>query len=585
VKSLWEIPFFRSRSLLAILAGLLWTGAFPKIGIAGFAWIAPGLMIAAALGKRGSEVFRLGYIAGLTHYLTMLYWLLLIPYRWHGVPLAPALGWLALGAFLALFPAAWVFCCVHSPQSTVHSRQSGVQSPKSKVQSPESVAEPELDARYTGVLARSWLGRTAWAMGGAAAWVGWEMILARILGGFPWDLLGVSQYHMLPLIQVASVTAVYGVSFMVVWVSLALLSAGLMVIRRPTARSVWVGEIFAPMLGVAILFNAGIRELGKEVAPSRSIKVAFVQPSIPQTLIWDAKNDSDRFRELIRLSEQALQEPTELLLWPESAVPKMIRYDQEIFDAITNLAASHHTWVILVSDDAEPRLGSQNPREANYFNSSFLVSPEGKLVERYVKRNLVIFGEYVPLKEWMPFLKYFTPIEGGFTPGTHAIPFVMKGLDLKVQILICFEDVFPHLVRKDTDADTDLLVNLTNDGWFGEGAAQWQQAASALFRAIENRVPLLRSSNNGLTCWIDAYGRFAQIFRDDRGTVYGPGVMKAEIPVRAPGQRRELTFYTRHGDWFGWSCLTIAMGWAGIRIVRWRLVRKSETRKAKSETN
>src|SRR5262249_1564196 len=258
------------------------------------------------------------------------------------------------------------------------------------------------------------------------------------------DLLGVSQYHMLPLIQIASVTAVYGVSFLVVWVSLALLSAGLMVIRRPTARSVWVGEIFVPVLTVAILFNVGMRELRNETTPGRSLKVAFVQPSIPQTLIWDAENDTQRFHELIHLSEQGLQERADLLLWPESAVPKMIRYDQETFDAITNLAAGHHVWIILVSDDKEPRLGSQNPREANYFNSSFLVSPQGRLVQRYIKRNLVMFGEYVPCQEWLPFLKYLTPIEGGFTPGTQPVPFELTELGVKAQILICFEDVFPH---------------------------------------------------------------------------------------------------------------------------------------------
>jgi apolipoprotein N-acyltransferase len=564
LKSLWEIPFFRSRSLIAILAGLLWTGAFPKIHVPGFAWIAPGLMIAVALGKSGSEVFRLGYIAGLTHYLTMLYWLLLIPYRWHGIPFGPALGWMALSAFLALFPAVWVFCCVQSPTRTV-------QSPKSKVQSLESVAE-NVELRdlspQTGVLARSWVGRTLWAMAGAAAWVGWEMILARILGGFPWALLGVSQYRMLPLIQIASVTAVYGVSFVIVWVSLALLSAALMVIRRPTARSVWVGEIFFPVLTVAILFNLGMRELRNEPAAARTVKVAFVQPSIPQTLIWDATNDSQRFRELIQLSERGLQEQADLVLWPESAVPKMVRYDQETFDAITNLAVRNRAWIILVSDDAEPRRGAQNPREVNYFNSSFLVSPQGHLVERYIKRNLVMFGEYVPLQRWLPFLRYLTPIEGGFTPGINAIPFELKGLGLKTQVLICFEDVFPHLVRSDMDPDIDFFVNLTNDGWFGNGAAQWQQAASALFRTVENRVPLLRCSNNGLTCWIDAYGRLAQVLHDERGSVYGAGFMQAEIPVREPGQHRPLTFYTRHGDWFGWSCLAVGIGWGGTRIIR-----------------
>lgn len=574
MKGLWEIPFFRSRYLLAVLAGLLLTSAFPKIGIAGFAWIAPGIMIAAALGKTGGEVFRIGYVAGLSHYLTMLYWLLLIPYRWHGIPLGPALGWLALSAFLALFPALWVWlvCPQHTgaPAPAIRNQQSA---DKKQTKESEQKLEPtEAVERFRGgqggVLARNWARRTGWAVSSAAAWVAWEMVLARVFGGFPWDLLGVSQYRWVPLIQITSATGIYGVSFVVAWVSLALLSGALLVIRRPTLRSVWLGELFIPVMVVAILFNAGFRQLRREPEPTRSLNVTFVQPSIPQTLIWNPSNDTQRFRELIRLSEQGLANQTDLLLWPEAAVPKMLRYDRETFQTITNLAQRHRIWMIVGSDDAEPRQNAVNSDDADYFNSSFLISPQGLLVGRYVKRNLVVFGEYVPFQHWMPFLKYLTPIQGGFTPGTHPEPFALTGLGVKTQVLICFEDVFPQLARTEMEADTDFLVNLTNDGWFGNGAAQWQQACSALFRAVENRVPLLRCSNNGLTCWVDALGRFRDIFRDEHGSVYGAGTMTVQIPVLAPGQKRTQTFYRSHGDWFGWSCVGLGAVWLIAKILR-----------------
>ena len=123
---------------------------------------------------------------------------------------------------------------------------------------------------------------------------------------------------------------------------------------------------------------------------------------------------------------------------------------------------------------------------------------------RYIKRKLVIFGEYVPLADWLPFLKYLTPIQGGFTPGRRPVSFPLPGLRAKTSVLICFEDIFPHLVREHVDDDTDFLVNLTNNGWFGESAAQWQHAANAVFRAVENGLPLVRCANNGLTCWVDA---------------------------------------------------------------------------------
>ena len=544
-----------------MLAGVLLTSAFPKVGVAGLAWIAPGVMVAAALGKTGGEVFRIGYVAGLAHYLTMLYWLLLIPYRWHGLPLGPALGWLALSAFLSLFPAVWVWLVSGERRQEAGDRRQEAGDRRQEVAEDSTMSQ-------SGVLARNWVRRTTWALSGAAAWVAWEMVLARIFGGFPWDLLGTSQYRLVPLIQIASITGVYGVSFMVAWVSLALLCSGLLVIRRPTMRSVWLGELFVPVLAVAFIFNVGLRQFRREAEPRRTLKVTFVQPSIPQTLIWDAGNDAERFRELIQLSEQGLTKQTDLLIWPEAAVPKMLRYDRETFQAVTNLAVRHRVWMIVGSDDAEPRRNASTTDEADYFNSSFLISPQGLLVGRYTKRNLVMFGEYVPFQRWLPFLKYLTPIQGGFTPGTRPEPFELTNLAAKTQVLICFEDVFPQLARTEMEPDTDFLVNLTNDGWFGNGAAQWQQAVTALFRAVENRVPLLRCSNNGLSCWVDDFGRFGQIFRDEQGSVYGKGTMTAEIPVLDRQQKPRLSFYTRHGDWFGWSCFGLAVGWLLIRLVK-----------------
>src|SRR2546430_2548120 len=125
---------------------------------------------------------------------------------------------------------------------------------------------------------------------------------------------------------------------------------------------------------------------------------------------------------------------------------------------------------------------------------------------------------------------------------------------VKLCVLICFEDVIPGLTRQSANDDIDFLLNLTNDGWFGESAAQWQQAANGVFRAVENGLPLVRCTNNGLTCWIDSRGRLREILRSESGDVYGPGFLVAKIPLPSAGQRRKPTFYHRHGDWFGWGC-------------------------------
>jgi len=173
---------------------------------------------------------------------------------------------------------------------------------------------------------------------------------------------------------------------------------------------------------------------------------------------------------------------------------------------------------------------------------------------------------------WLPFVKWFTPIEGGFTPGDGPVPFVLTRPYVKVSPLICFEDNFPGTARESAGDDTDFLVNLTNNGWFGDSAAQWQHAAAALFRAVENGLPLVRCSNNGLTGWVDAHGRLRDVFRDDHGTIYGPGYLITQIPLLNPGQHRVPTIYHQHGDWFGWACVGIA----GIMLIS-RILRRRQT--------
>ncbi len=533
-----------SRYALAAVAGLLLAAALPKLSLAGLAWVAPALMLAAAHGKPGGDSFRIGYVAGLAHYLASLYWLLLIPVAWF-----PILGWISLSAYLALFPATWVWLT-------------------------------------SGKIGEGgWGRRICWPVAGAVIWVALEMVQARLLSGFPWNFIGVSQYRLAPLIQIASVTGVYGVSFLVVWFSLALGSAALALVRQPATRHAWMGEIILPLAALVVVFGFGFRQLARPDETRPTLRVTFIQPSIPQKMIWTASEDSSWFRGVLDLAAHALTNQTDLLLWPESAIPGMVRYDEDIYRAVTGLARSNHVWMIIGSTDAEPpRNGSTNSADADYFNASFLVSPQGELVKGYRKRNLVIFGEYIPLVRWLPFVKWFTPITGGFTPGDRAVPFeinrwgerprepfgetndatpfgspgVSPHQTVKASVLICFEDVFPQLVREYADDDTDFLVNLTNDGWFGERAEQWQHAANAVFRAVENGLPLLRCCNNGLTCWIDANGRIRQVFADPNGSVYGKGFMSADIPLLMPGEKRPPTFYNRHGDWFGWTCVATA---------------------------
>ena len=525
---------WRSGYLIGICSGLLLALAFPKCGFAGFAWVCPALLLFAARGKTGADAFRAGCAGGLAFWLASLYWLLFMP-----VAGFPILGWVALSAYVALFFGAWTWFV-------------------SNFRLPIS----------------NWFARVCWTLLGAAAWVALEWLRGWFLSGFPWSFLGASQYQLVPLIQIAAVTGVLGVSFLVVWSSLAVYAAAEMIFRHPAKRHVWQAEIVLPMVVVVLLFVVGLFVANRETPVEKTLRVVAVQPSIPQTLIWSPREDEKRFSQLLAASRQAVgfenimswshaygskeifNSTVDLLLWPESAVPMF----DGVYNRISRFAQSNHVAILFNGDDAEFRSDA-----TNYFNAAFLIRPDGNCAGVYHKQKLVIFGEYVPLARWLPFLKWFTPIEGGWTAGDQSVVFTAE--KFSVAPLICFEDVFAGVTRRAADGAPDFLVTLTNDGWFSDSAEQWQHLANAVFRAVENGVPLIRCANNGITCWIDENGRVREVFRDAGGSEYGNGAVTMEIPLRATTEKSAPTFYHRHGDWFGSSCAAISLA---ALLVAWK---------------
>ena len=528
--------------MLAALAGVLLAAALPNINVAGFAWIAPALLL-FAVSLAPSSAFKLGYVFGLAQWLTSLYWLLLIPFRWHGIPIAPATGWLALSGFLALYSGLWAWFClkIADVPQLIGGKGAGTQS-----------AQTSFRAQCFSVFPQTWLGRTIWAIGCGMGWVAIEMLQARVLTGFPWNFIAVSQYKFWPLIQIASVTGVYGVTFLVVWFSASLLSCAVVMVRKPAGSRLWVAEIIFPAAAIATIWFWGMGRAVESASIRGELKVALVQPSIEQQVIWDETKNPERFAKLMALSEKAVAEKADLLVWPEAAMPG---FTEENFATITNFIATHHIWMIIGADDVERK--TETGQEYNFYNASFLFDPTGHYVKTYRKLRLVIFGEYIPLARWLPFLKYFTPIQGGFAQGKGPVQFQLTEPKARVSPLICFEDVFPHFTGPYVEQDTDFLLNLTNDGWFGDSAAQWQHGLAALFRAVENGRPLVRCTNNGLTCWIDEFGRLRTLFRDATGNPHGEGFLFLNFPL---SDKKLTTFYNQHGDWFGWSCVILAVG-------------------------
>lgn len=588
LNALFQRHELRWRHALAVVAGLLLAAAFPKLGVAGLAWVAPGLLLFSAVGQPAKVAFRLGWLGGFAFNLAALHWLLFIP-----VTGFPILGWLALSAYAALYPGLWVWLCWRlAPVPAASSRR------------PDGCAgdDAAVANRRHGPLAEASFGeRSVWALKCAVLWVALETILGCFLTGFPWLALGVSQHKLVPLIQIASATGVTGMSFLVAWFATALPSAGLSLVRHPTARWMAMREVALPVLATTLVIGWGIvqpfvPQFIRERALHNELRLALVQPSIPQTMIWNPAEKTNRFAKLMQLSELALATKPDVLVWPEAALPEL---NDESFRAITNLVARHKVWMVFGADDYELKPGappgSNRPSDYAFYNSALLLSPEGKVLSTYRKRHLVIFGEYIPLADWLPFLKWFTPIEGGFAAGREPVAFTLGApassaeatergsatrseldkasrlrlkeprFEVRAGMLICFEDVIASAARESA-TDANFLLNLTNDGWFGESAQQFQHAAHSVFRAVENRRPVVRCTNNGLTCWVDETGFMHDLGVGDAADVHGTGFRVVKLVV--PAGPREPTFYQRHGNWFGWGC---AVAILGMLLQQWRL--------------
>lgn len=526
--------------------GTLWAASFPRLDMAAFAWLVPGALLLLVTGAQPGLAFRTAYVAGAVHYAISLSWLRYIPF-----PAGAYAGWVALSLFLALFPPLWVLAV------TTCGRRLGVLG-----------AEP-CPPRQWAVHLR---GISAWRLQGwcltaAAAWVAWEMLLARLFGGFPWNLLGASQYRILPLVQTASIAGVYGISFLVVWFSSALAIALLLLVRYPGQRTLWYGTLAPPGLAVLVACVAGFAALRAPPPPSR-LAVAMVQPSIPQTVIFDPAESANRFEALLDLTRQAVAFQPNLIVWPEASLPGGLGPDD--FERLIEVVRSARVWMIFGADDSEEDPDPAANGAVRYYNAAFLVNPDGQVLAFYRKRRLVMFGEYIPFGRWLPFLRRLAPIGDGFQPGNAPVRFPLADLNATTSVLICFEDNFPQQARQHAEEGVDFLLNLTNNAWFGESAAQWQHMANAVFRAIETGLPLVRCSNNGITCWIDPHGRIhaSRLTRGD--DVYRAGVEIASIGW----SNGPATPYRRFGDLFGWLCVAVT----AIGVGRPRFPRHSPPR-------
>jgi apolipoprotein N-acyltransferase len=277
--------------------------------------------------------------------------------------------------------------------------------------------------------------------------------------------------------------------------------------------------------------------------------VAFVQPNIPATVKWDPAKAPGIIQTLASTTVEAGRLHPDLILWPESTTPYPLRGGDQSMPRFVGQLSARTKAPMLVGADAIEDAGSAHER---YFNAAFVVDPElGVQTAFYAKRRLVQFGEYIPLRPLFGWIGKFAPLGDDFTPGDDSTPLIVplsRGA-AAFGVLICYEDLFPRLAREEVLSGADALVVVTNDAWYGEGAAAYQHAAHSVLRAIETRRPVLRCGNAGWSGWIDEFGSIRWVQKDENGSIYFRGASMANV-TRDQRWIGRNSFYVEHGDWF-----------------------------------
>ena len=537
--------------LLAALSGIMLTASFAPINFDWIAWISLIPLLMSLENKSRSDVFKLGFFTGLFHYLTLIYWVTTVLSRYGNIHFFLSLSaLLLLSVYLSLYIAFFALCvaCIK------HKR-----------------------------LPSFW---------GASIWVSLEYARSYIMTGLPWCLLGYSQYSRLPLIQISDIAGVYGVSFVIVLVNFVIYNLlSYMITKRRLMHTIgyrsklsgydhkqhsqkrkmdspafpesnsskqpvhiaWrriagrrrvsnehifqyleIETIFTLLiLGFILLYGySHLKETADNNSKGKKVRAVVVQGNIDPSLKWDSGFQEETVSIYKKLSLESAHFEPQIIIWPETALPyffqDMPHLSKEVFE-------------VAKITDAYLLFGSPAYRRDNdaiiYYNRAYMIS-KNRIFDYYDKVHLVPFGEYVPLKKFIPFVHRLVPAAGDFSSGKEIKPIDSPGL--KIGTLICFETIFPDISRKLAAAGAEFLVNLTNDAWFGRTSAPYQHLCMAVFRCVENGLPMVRAANTGLSAFILTNGKIIE-----KSNLFMREVLQKEIKLT-----HRKTFYSQLGDIF-----------------------------------
>ena len=496
--------------LFAIVSGVLIILSFPKYGFGFVAWFAL-IPLLYALHRTTSirQALLLGFITGVVGYVGIIYWIAYVVVNYGYLPIY-------LGIILMLLLACYlsVYLAIFA---------TGIVYLKNKI--PLYLIAPVL-------------------------WVCLEYCKSQLFTGFPWENLGYSQYLNLYLIQFADILGVYGLSFLIILVNVSLFE---IFTKRSKREYIITAAVSLFLISVYIYGIFRVNSIDKTLQnPSTpSMEVSLIQGNIDQSIKWNENFQKETLNIYEGISLKNVPASGGLIIWPETAVPFNFQDENDLRRQIRNLSIKTKSNFMFGSMSY-----SRRSHQIDFYNSAYLLSPEGEVKGRYDKVHLVPYGEYVPLRNVFPFIKGLTAGIGDFSTGDGYSPLSSAGR--KIGVLICYEGILPFATRMYKKESAEILVNITNDAWFGTTSAPYQHLSMTIFRAVETRLYLVRAANTGISAIIDPRGHIVE-----QTNIFQKDALKGKVKfLKIP------TFYAEYGDilvsvCFMLSILCLLWSWKG----------------------
>lgn len=494
-----------------VLSGIMLFMSFPELDFYFLAWIALVPALISLYKKDLKFALKAGFLMGLVYFFGTTYWIYHALHFYGSMPFVLSiLVVILLSMYLSIYIA--VFCLLYATALKNSSIPSIVTAP--------------------------------------CIWTSLEFIRSYAFTGFPWSSLGYSQYKFLSLIQVADITGIYGISFLIVAFN-GLISDIYITKKIQNEKPLYspfslVVSIISFSVMLILIFSYGFFRLYQDRGDAL-FKAAIIQGNIEQDKKWDIQYQKAVLLTYKELTLQAAEKKPDIIIWPETALPFIFREDKYLTEDLISFQKELGAYMlfgsILIREKEETKQSGKFKNSLS--NSALLLDKNGNISYIYDKIHLVPFGEYVPLRNVLFFIDKLVYGIGDYYPGDRYLSAVTPFGGFAT--LICYEIIFPGLVRKFYINGGDFIVTITNDAWFGDTFGPYQHFSMAVFRAVENRKPVLRAANSGISGFIDSNGRIIETSRLFEKTYLFKEIKKDKT----------LAFYTKFGDIFSYLCITI----------------------------